>query len=105
MIRTLAGFVVCVVLWHTANAVPANREYTGQGHCEYKGQIYEQGEKWSEGCELTCSCENAFTGFFTCNKRTPCSETLTTAPPGCRLEVDPSNDCCRRAVCDIFIGR
>ena len=35
-------------------------------HCEYKGQVYGQGETWEDGCDYNCVCEDASTGSWRC---------------------------------------
>ena len=34
--------------------------------CIYKSKIYQQGQKWQDGCEYNCTCEDATTGFYRC---------------------------------------
>ncbi|XP_021343783.1 kielin/chordin-like protein [Mizuhopecten yessoensis] len=103
--RFIVLLALCATLCSQANTMPAGEEYTGQGHCEYRGQTYIEGQKWSEGCELNCVCENSFTGFFSCDKKPSCKVTQTSIPPGCHLEVDPNDHCCRVPVCKDVIGR
>lgn len=28
------------------------------GYCEYKGRQYHQNDRWDDGCDYTCDCEN-----------------------------------------------
>ena len=37
--------------------------------CVYKGVGYMQGQRWDDGCDLECVCENAIYGFYRCNKK------------------------------------
>lgn len=34
--------------------------------CVYKQKIYNQGETWNDGCDYTCECMDATTGFYEC---------------------------------------
>ena len=37
--------------------------------CVYNGVAYSQGQRWDDGCDLECVCENAIYGFYRCNKK------------------------------------
>lgn len=36
------------------------------GGCLYKGQLYQQGEQWNDGCEYNCTCSDASRGYYVC---------------------------------------
>ena len=36
------------------------------GYCTYKGKQYNQGQRWDDGCQYNCACENGATGFYRC---------------------------------------
>lgn len=35
--------------------------YALTGYCDYKGQHYQGGARWDDGCAYTCVCEDAGT--------------------------------------------
>ncbi|GFR96142.1 collagen alpha-5(VI) chain, partial [Elysia marginata] len=35
--------------------------------CVYKGVLYQQGQRWADGCDSSCMCENGNTGKYRCN--------------------------------------
>lgn len=37
--------------------------------CMYKGRQYVQNEKWVDGCDYECVCEDSSTGFYRCYNR------------------------------------
>ena len=37
--------------------------------CLYNGRVYSQAQKWYDGCDKTCMCEDAKSGFYTCFDR------------------------------------
>lgn len=37
--------------------------------CVYKGVPYTQGQKWFDGCDFSCVCEDGSTGVYRCNNR------------------------------------
>ena len=37
--------------------------------CEYNGVTFRQGQRWDDGCDLQCVCENEDTGYYRCNQR------------------------------------
>lgn len=37
--------------------------------CVYKGLSYTQGQQWYDGCDYTCTCEDAMQGVYRCSKR------------------------------------
>ena len=37
--------------------------------CVYNGQAYSQGQKWDDGCDLECFCDNAIYGFYRCSRK------------------------------------
>lgn len=36
------------------------------GYCVYKNKMYRQSERWVDGCDYNCICEDASTGFWRC---------------------------------------
>lgn len=34
--------------------------------CVYKDKLYNQGETWDDGCDYTCECLDATTGYYEC---------------------------------------
>lgn len=34
--------------------------------CIYKNKMYDQGEKWDDGCQYTCTCIESQSGFYKC---------------------------------------
>ncbi|KAK3591357.1 hypothetical protein CHS0354_040318 [Potamilus streckersoni] len=68
--------------------------------CLYKGQQYNQGAIWEDGCDLECVCENAHVGFFRCHKKCP---TYINLPLGC-TESQVSAECCPTIKCNGFVG-
>lgn len=39
------------------------------GYCVYKGVQHGQGERWEDGCDYDCVCEDATIGKYTCNEK------------------------------------
>lgn len=39
------------------------------GKCSYKGKTYTTGEKWFDGCDYECICEDGNLGKYRCNNR------------------------------------
>jgi len=37
--------------------------------CSYNGVLFRQGERWDDGCDLQCVCENETSGYYRCNQR------------------------------------
>ncbi|XP_035824757.1 uncharacterized protein LOC101847325 [Aplysia californica] len=67
--------------------------------CVYKSQTYTQGQKWFDGCDYSCECENANQGLYRCDNRCPSYDAV---PKGCHFEDDPSDPlCCKVIRCDI----
>ncbi|XP_067652673.1 mucin-2-like [Haliotis asinina] len=65
--------------------------------CVYKGQIYSQGRTWNDGCNYKCECIDAARGQYRCSERCPRYYNL---PPQCKLNPDPADNCCEKAICD-----
>ncbi|KAH3770179.1 protein kinase C-binding protein NELL2-like isoform X2 [Dreissena polymorpha] len=63
--------------------------------CIYKGQIYQQGQHWIDGCQYNCTCEDAKTGFYRCNDMCPVWNNL---PNTCTLQK-AAGECCSQPVC------
>eukprot|EP00916_Digyalum_oweni_P007206 GHVL01012180.1.p1 GENE.GHVL01012180.1~~GHVL01012180.1.p1 ORF type:complete len:402 (-),score=23.95 GHVL01012180.1:145-1350(-) len=74
----------------------------GLDHCEYKRQRYGQGERWEDGCDFNCVCEDASTGAWRCVDK--CEKYVDIPKPYCYLEQDPVNTCCQRPVCNFLIA-
>ncbi|KAL5022346.1 hypothetical protein ScPMuIL_001501 [Solemya velum] len=68
--------------------------------CEYKGARYTQGQRWDDGCEYSCQCDDVSTGHYVCTEKCPRYVNL---PPQCHLARDPTNPCCKKPSCD-FTG-
>ena len=39
------------------------------GVCVMNGQTYTQGQKWFDGCDQTCICNDGKTGAYSCTDR------------------------------------
>ncbi|XP_052816208.1 uncharacterized protein LOC128242861 isoform X2 [Mya arenaria] len=65
-------------------------------YCIYKGVQYAQGQKWDDGCEYTCTCDNAMTGSYKCLEK---CQKYVELPSNCRLARDPTNPCCQVPEC------
>lgn len=37
--------------------------------CVYKGKSYTQGQRWQDGCDYECVCDDAMTGHYMCTDR------------------------------------
>lgn len=66
-------------------------------YCVYKQRVYQQGQKWNDGCNFICTCEDASRGLYKCDDRCPKYFYL---PPQCHYEQDPKDNCCQVAKCD-----
>ncbi|XP_060081054.1 uncharacterized protein LOC132560404 [Ylistrum balloti] len=65
--------------------------------CIYKGNAYQTGQRWQDGCQYNCICEDGMTGKYVCTER--CS-VFPQLPRECRLQRDPKDYCCMTPVCD-----
>ncbi|KAK3581064.1 hypothetical protein CHS0354_033850 [Potamilus streckersoni] len=63
--------------------------------CVYKGQIYNQGDSWEDGCDYSCQCLDAASGQYMCRAKCP---TYTKIPPLCHL-IDQAGSCCKQITC------
>ena len=43
--------------------------YSLDGKCHYKGKSYQHGQKWTDGCDYECVCEDGQTGRYKCYNR------------------------------------
>ncbi|GFR69724.1 LOW QUALITY PROTEIN: collagen alpha-4(VI) chain [Elysia marginata] len=66
------------------------------GNCAYKGMTYSTGQKWTDGCDYECVCENGNTGKYRCYNRCPLYHNL---PAECTLVKDPDS-CCLQPQCN-----
>ncbi|XP_035826806.1 uncharacterized protein LOC101848762 [Aplysia californica] len=64
--------------------------------CVYNGVLYQQGQRWSDGCKSTCVCENGKTGQYRCSPRCPTFQSLD---PRCTLKDNPNDVCCKFPDC------
>ncbi|XP_060567789.1 mucin-2-like isoform X2 [Ruditapes philippinarum] len=64
--------------------------------CVYKGTMYTQGQKWQDGCQFECVCDDAMSGHYHCTDRCPRYPSL---PSSCTLVYDPINPCCKKPEC------
>lgn len=39
------------------------------GMCVYKGSFYRQGDRWTDGCDKSCVCDDAANQRYTCRER------------------------------------
>lgn len=39
------------------------------GMCNYKGKMYQTGEKWLDGCDYECVCRDGNKGDYQCYNR------------------------------------
>ncbi|XP_025096408.1 putative epidermal cell surface receptor isoform X2 [Pomacea canaliculata] len=70
----------------------------GIGYCVYKNKMYRQSERWVDGCDYNCICEDASTGFWRC------ADMCLKYPPMnqyCQLIADPDSPCCKKPFCQI----
>jgi len=58
--------------------------------CYYKGQYYGQSATWDDGCDYSCTCETASTGFYTCRTKCP----TWNLPKDCYLDPPATGKCC-----------
>ena len=42
----------------------------------YNGVAFKQGERWDDGCDLQCVCEDETEGYYRCNQRFVCLLTV-----------------------------
>ncbi|KAJ8302509.1 hypothetical protein KUTeg_018905 [Tegillarca granosa] len=64
--------------------------------CYVNGSLYQQGQRWLDGCDYTCMCDDAQAGHFSCQQRCP---TFNSLPAGCTLQDSPSDPCCKTPTC------
>ncbi|CAC5385625.1 unnamed protein product [Mytilus coruscus] len=69
----------------------------GIGYCEYKGQRYNQGQNWDDGCDYKCVCEDASIGKWRCRER--CRK-YNNLPQQCFLQTSVADACCKEPYCD-----
>ncbi|XP_062609078.1 putative per-hexamer repeat protein 5 [Saccostrea cucullata] len=63
--------------------------------CVYKGQVYQQGQTWKDGCTYRCTCADATTGKYTCTGL--CVQ--WNLPSSCRLNPPAAGKCCQTPNC------
>lgn len=63
---------------------------SGLNRCYYKGNLYQTGDTWEEGCQYRCTCRDASKGLYMCSDR--CF--TWSLPPECHLEAPPQGKCC-----------
>jgi len=64
--------------------------------CVYKGVLYQEGQRWSDGCTSTCVCEDGKTGQYRCSPKCP---TFNNLDSRCTLKEDPNDPCCKFPDC------
>ncbi|WAR12949.1 SAS-like protein [Mya arenaria] len=64
--------------------------------CLYKGALYQAGQRWDDGCDYSCVCEDGSKGQYKCTPKCP---TFSALPTGCTMQDNPNDPCCRQAVC------
>lgn len=40
-----------------------------QDLCIYKNKLYNQGDKWDDGCEYSCQCKDGNSGYYECSPK------------------------------------
>ncbi|XP_041376891.1 uncharacterized protein LOC121389362 [Gigantopelta aegis] len=65
--------------------------------CLYKGNEYSQGQKWQDGCDYNCVCEDARQGQYRCTEQ--CAK-YANIPQQCHMVPDAMNPCCHKPYCD-----
>ncbi|VDI00817.1 Hypothetical predicted protein [Mytilus galloprovincialis] len=63
--------------------------------CIYKGQLYQVGDEWYDGCDFHCRCVDSKTGRYQCTAQCP---EFTRLPAFCEL-IPVSRQCCKRLQC------
>ncbi|XP_046585152.1 uncharacterized protein LOC124292144 [Haliotis rubra] len=81
---------------HFINQKPGGNP-SGVGYCEYQGKRYQQGDKWLDGCQLKCECQDEDSGLYKCTERCP---RYADMPPQCKLIPDFTDPCCQKPSCD-----
>ncbi|XP_053401477.1 uncharacterized protein LOC123550590 isoform X2 [Mercenaria mercenaria] len=80
------------------NVDPTSLAKTGYGSaCLYKGQVYQQGNTWQDGCDYECECTDATKGMYRCTER---CQRIASVPNGCHFAQDPNDACCQVLKCD-----
>ncbi|XP_021364449.1 uncharacterized protein LOC110457477 [Mizuhopecten yessoensis] len=70
--------------------------FTGSNSgCYYKGQLYQTGQSWQDGCDYNCTCADGMRGYYVCNAL--CTQ-WTNLPAGCVLQK-PQGECCSSPKC------
>ncbi|GFO23768.1 collagen alpha-4(vi) chain [Plakobranchus ocellatus] len=91
----------CSVPSCTGKAVPPG-QFTGIGtipsrdKCLYKGDLYNGGDVWEDGCRLQCECTDPSIGLIQCTDRCP---KVAIVSEGCSLVPDVANPCCQTVQC------
>ena len=61
---------MCVNFIHVkAEGGIAETAVPSPGFCVYKGVQHSQGERWEDGCDYNCVCEDAIIGKYTCDEK------------------------------------
>ncbi|XP_046329184.2 uncharacterized protein ZK643.6-like [Haliotis rufescens] len=63
--------------------------------CVYKGQSYQQGQTWVDGCDYRCTCTDGKTGHYQCKSRCVNWNLL----PSCHLDNPAPGKCCPTPNC------
>lgn len=37
--------------------------------CIYKGKVYNKGDKWDDGCDFSCECQEGQSGLYQCKAK------------------------------------
>ncbi|XP_063443274.1 uncharacterized protein LOC134723646 isoform X2 [Mytilus trossulus] len=67
--------------------------------CYYKGNSYQQGEHFTDGCDYKCVCEDASTGRYVCHSM--CYQ--WSLPDVCQLNPAAPGKCCQTPSCPSYI--
>ncbi|KAK7505814.1 hypothetical protein BaRGS_00003085, partial [Batillaria attramentaria] len=68
----------------------------GIGYCNYKGKTYQPNDRWEDGCDYNCICDDASIGHYTCVDKCVVYQINS---PFCHLVTDPLNSCCQIPNC------
>ncbi|XP_033755260.1 putative per-hexamer repeat protein 5 isoform X5 [Pecten maximus] len=68
--------------------------------CAYKGQVYQQGQTWKDGCDYRCTCTDGTQGRYSCQQLCVQWDHL---PSVCQMMPPAAGKCCRTPNCPSYV--
>jgi hypothetical protein len=65
----MSTIYTCITMSTIYTCITMSTIYSLDGKCHYKGKSYQHGQKWTDGCDYECVCEDGQTGRYKCYNR------------------------------------